>query len=744
MPGDREKYKQAMNAGHSAAFDKDWQTAIGAYGRAVQEMSDDADAHIYLGMVLLQAGRLEDALKVYTRAHQISSGDPIPLEKSADVLRQMGRLKEAAQQYVNVAEIYLSQKDITKAISTWRRATSLTPGLVQIHAKLASAYERIGDNKKSIREYIILAYNFQRARENDKARRALDKALTLERRNVEALNAMQALTGGRDIQLPPPDESDSLQDAPVIPDKPVADTRNVGEADPRGPIGEAMSAALGILAGYVIEGGNLDASGGDALQAMELQRQGLNKEAIDAYLRAESRLRHPALKMNLGALLVLTERYEEATKHLGEATLQEQLAAGAYHAMGKAYFGMGKLKQASRYLIQSIQSIDTSLAADSREAEQLMSVYEQVLSSLESRDDQLLSAIIGRFIEWLNGPDWKRRIPETRRQLQEAIDTEGEQGLLGYITNEQGKELTDAVTLIDRYIRQGLLTLAMDESHRAIEFAPTHLPVHVRMAEIMMREGRVRQAISKYNIIANTYLVRGENERAASILREVLELAPLDIDVRNSLIGLLESEERWEEALEQYMDLADTYHQLGNFDASRDTYNLAERLATKVSASKEKQVRIKHRLADIDLMRLDMRKAQKTYEEIIKLEPEDERAHRALVDINYRLNNNVDAIKILDKLLGIYARKKQANQIVKLLEEQVTLYPNDTNLLSRMAAIYRQTGRKQDAITQLDKLGALQLDAGLTEDAANTIRQIITLNPDGVEEYKKLLSQLGG
>jgi tetratricopeptide (TPR) repeat protein len=264
------------------------------------------------------------------------------------------------------------------------------------------------------------------------------------------------------------------------------------------------------------------------------------------------------------------------------------------------------------------------------------------------------------------------------------------------------------------------------------------------MAEIMMREGRVRNAIQKYNMVAKTYLVRDEHDRAASILSDVLEMAPLDISVRENLIELLEAQERWNEAIDQYIELADTYHQLGNFDQARDTFSLAERTAQRVSAPVEKLIRIKHRMADIDQMRLDMRRAQKNFEDIIQLAPDDERAHRMLVEIHYRQGNQIEGMRRLDQLLGLYARNKQINKITQLLEELVTLYGTDSGLRSRLSAIYVQLGRKKDAITQLDALGELQLEAGLHKDAANTIRKIISLNPDGVDEYKKLLAQLGG
>jgi tetratricopeptide (TPR) repeat protein len=72
--------------------------------------------------------------------------------KSADVLERLGRLKEGAQQYVNVAEIYLAQRDLEKAIGNWERATRLSSGLVQIHQRLALAYERTGQRKNAIRD----------------------------------------------------------------------------------------------------------------------------------------------------------------------------------------------------------------------------------------------------------------------------------------------------------------------------------------------------------------------------------------------------------------------------------------------------------------------------------------------------------------------------------------------------------------------------------------------------------------
>jgi hypothetical protein len=51
---------------------------------------------------------------------------------------------------------------------------------------------------------------------------------------------------------------------------------------------------------------------------------------------------------------------------------------------------------------------------------------------------------------------------------------------------------------------------------------------------------------------------------------------------------------------------------------------------------------------------------------------------------------------------------------------------------------------KGEAIAELDALGELQLEAGLEEEARETIQRIISLGPEDIEAYRQLLEQLGG
>lgn len=743
MAGNRVVYEQAMNTGDNAAWDHDWKTAISAYAHAIQEIPDDLRAHNNLGLALLQAKRYDDALKVYQRAHQLSPDDPIPLEKSADVLERLGRLQDAAQQYIGVADIYLAQRDLDKAIGNWERATRLTPGLLQIHLRLAQSYERIGQRKNAVREYLTLAFNFRANNDIAKALQAVERALRLEPTNPQALNTKQALETGSEVFVPKDFEQPAALEYEHKNDfEDEGDLNKVGDSDPRGPLGETTEKALGHLAEYLFE--NLTGANTLAIQGIELQRAGDSAAAIQAYQRAEAAgVRSLALSMCLGHLYIEQEQWDDAIKVLTRARALPDYMAGAAHGLGLAHFYKGDYRESISNLMTALRQVDLSLAMGTEETAQIESDYNSLSNTIDNLEDKDIVDICANLRDWLTGTDWKHRVPETRRLLFNVKgNKEDMSGLLRY-GSEKVKRVTEIAANVDRYLRQRLLVLAMDEAYHAIEIVPDYLPVHLRIAQVLMEEGQIQTAIAKYNMVANTFLARNETHRAADILNEVIGIAPTDTGLRTSLIDLLEKEGRWPEVLDQYVNLADSYYQLADFEQARATYQEALRLAQRINATPAKRAEIMHRLADIEQSRLDLRQALRTLEQIRTIDPTDERARRTLIDLNYRLNNPVEATKELDGLLRLYAQNKRGDQILSILEELVTRMPNDMALRSRLAAVYRQIKRTEDAIAQLDSLGELQLGAGLVQDACTTIKQIIALQPADSAPYRDLLAQLG-
>jgi tetratricopeptide (TPR) repeat protein len=63
------------------------------------------------------------------------------------------------------------------------------------------------------------------------------------------------------------------------------------------------------------------------------------------------------------------------------------------------------------------------------------------------------------------------------------------------------------MTHINDYVKQNLLDTALDEAQYALQYAPNYLPVHIRMAEILLAQNRVDEALDKYKVVARLYEV---------------------------------------------------------------------------------------------------------------------------------------------------------------------------------------------------------------------------------------------
>src|SRR3990172_8402875 len=68
MTGRQDLFDESMRLGHAAAWDLQWDKAIGYYRKALAEFPDDPDALSHLGLALLETDQLKEALPLYHRA----------------------------------------------------------------------------------------------------------------------------------------------------------------------------------------------------------------------------------------------------------------------------------------------------------------------------------------------------------------------------------------------------------------------------------------------------------------------------------------------------------------------------------------------------------------------------------------------------------------------------------------------------------------------------------------------------
>lgn len=771
MPGRQDLYQKAMNAGHSAAWDQNWQNAADFYRKALEEFPDDPKALTNLGLALYELQQYEEALKAYQRAAQLSPADPVPFEKVAQLSERTGNLPQAVEAAMQAAELYIRERNPDKAIENWLRVTTLDPEHVAAHSRLALVHERLNRPEQAVTEYLAVASLLQRSGAADRAAEMIGRALRLVPNSPAAKQAQTLLKNGQLLPKPmrPKGGTGPLRMAQVK----QIEVRTRPAESGLDPVAEARQKALTRLAEVLFDlsdESSESALSKRGLQAivrgtgpLSLQRGELTQivmhlgEAIDAQTNnkeeqaaeelekaLELGFREPALYFNLGVLRAKGGRLESALRHLQHAVKHVDFALGARLLMGQIYLQLGRLSEAVTEYLEALRLADT-LVVPPDQADEIRQLYEPLIESLsENANLDRQQQLIKNIEQLLLRPNWRAQMLQAREQLPKASEGAPALPLAEVLAQAQSSQVIEAIGKVHQLARVGRLRSAMDEAFHSLKYAPTYLPLHTLIGELLIQEGRIPEAIAKFTVVAQAYNVRGESSQSVNLLRRIVQIAPMDLAARGRLIEHLVARGQVDEAIGEYLDLADIYYRLAELDMARKTYTTALRLAQQGGADRAWSIKLLQRMADIDMQRLDWRQALRVYEQIRTLQPDDLSVRKNLVELNLRLNQSAQAAAELESLVTHLESTGKRAQAMTLMEELVHENPSQPVLHRFLAEEYRQAGRIADAVDQLDQMGDLLLDSGDTAGAIQAIETIIALNPPNVQDYIGVLAKLKG
>src|SRR5574337_60661 len=264
--------------------------------------------------------------------------------------------------------------------------------------------------------------------------------------------------------------------------------------------------------------------------------------AVTNYENAlNSGLDSPLVSFALGALYLQLNRPTEAIEYLKPATRREDVGLGAFFGLGEAYRQEGKTRDALAHLLEALKRLDLQLVKPQQQ-DRLAEAYEGTVEGLLQGSETEMAQLTQNLVDFLSGDGWEERAQQARQNLDASAEDGQVEPLVSMIAapgGEQVDKALESMRRIDSYMSRQMWSTAMAESFYALQHSPMYLPVHVRMAEVLIAENRPEAAAVKYNVVAESYRVRGEATRAARLLQEVLRLNPLDVEVRARLIGLL-------------------------------------------------------------------------------------------------------------------------------------------------------------------------------------------------------------
>ncbi|HKV86221.1 MAG TPA: tetratricopeptide repeat protein [Ktedonobacterales bacterium] len=271
----------------------------------------------------------------------------------------------------------------------------------------------------------------------------------------------------------------------------------------------------------------------------------------------------------------------------------------------------------------------------------------------------------------------------------------------------QRAQVTQALRDIENYVAHGLLTAAIEECLRVMEIAPQYLDVHLMLGEVYVRQGKIEQAVAKYAILVDSYLVNNRLDDAISTYRRILQLEPNNTIYRVKLIELLSRQGRADEVLAERMSAADSYLRLGYADRAIQEYEQAM-----LANPNNVQVRLNYAQALMKANRAQF--AVQEYQHVLQADPAN---MQALGQMQIALatgvgvapsisapganGNRVAALETLGRLLrGVRAeRLRSYDTLARDYLQALDQHPANPDLRFALGQLHLLASRQPEALT---------------------------------------------
>ena len=148
-----------------------------------------------LAQIFLSNGFIGKAIAIYKKIAKLAPNELEPLERLADLYVQQGVLSEARPVFLQIAEGYLKSGRAPKAVEILRRALEVEPDNPRLHARLADLLKATGQKAEAAKAHLSYAQRLMERGDFTEAQAACDRALEVDPGNMTALTMKAQVLG---------------------------------------------------------------------------------------------------------------------------------------------------------------------------------------------------------------------------------------------------------------------------------------------------------------------------------------------------------------------------------------------------------------------------------------------------------------------------------------------------------------------------------------------------------------------
>src|SRR6266403_652133 len=140
-----------------------------------------------LAQIFVGDGFLTKAIAVYKRIAKLAPEEIRPLEKLADLYVQQGVMSEARPLFLQLAESHLKNNRQPDAVALLQKLLLAEPDTLRIQIRLADLYQAMGQTREAIEAYVSASQRALARGDHGESEKLADKAIKLEPHNLAAV-----------------------------------------------------------------------------------------------------------------------------------------------------------------------------------------------------------------------------------------------------------------------------------------------------------------------------------------------------------------------------------------------------------------------------------------------------------------------------------------------------------------------------------------------------------------------------
>jgi tetratricopeptide (TPR) repeat protein len=326
---------------------------------------------------------------------------------------------------------------------------------------------------------------------------------------------------------------------------------------------------------------------------------------------------------------------------------------------------------------------------------------------------------------------------------------------LGKLYEARGSiaEATEAYNhVLHQYEDKGDYNRAIQVIQKLKYFQPDDLNLRCRLAGMLLDSGIYRkEAGEEFLQLIEICFTRDEEDQAIEYIQSAKPLFSLDWSWRIKLARLMGTTGKPGSALTEWSTLACDAIENKEYEIAReasgeglliDSHNTVIRefriQANRLMSNYDQAVKDLTELAERFAAEDENTRAEKYLVEAFELQPTSTELLEMLAEVQLAANAPEKAEMSIRKLVEIYRQQSAFLPAVRWTERMVELQPDNDELKDKMAALYMDSDRQDEAIDLWKKIADTKADEGEIENACSRYTRILEYLPGNVEILRRL------